>query len=83
MLAFWDTSKSLSLRSSKSASAARSWQKALTTFWPPMTSSMWPSTTPSSFCCAMKNRAELAPKSLVRSAMQVTPARMTKHIQTE
>ena len=32
MFAFCETSKSFSLRSSKSASAARSWQNALTTF---------------------------------------------------
>ena len=83
MFAFWDTSKSFSLRSSKSSSAARSWQNALTTFWPFMTSSMCPSTTPSSICCAMKKRAELEPSSLVRNVITATPAMITRPIQAE
>ncbi len=82
MLAFCETSKSFSLRSSKSASAADSWQNALTTFWPFMTSSIWPSTTPSSVCCAIKKRAELEPSSLVIKVIKATPAIMTKHIHT-
>ena len=82
MLAFCETSKSFSLRSSKSASAADSWQNALTTFWPFMTSSIWPSTTPSSVCCAIKKRAELEPSSLVIKVIKATPAMMTRHIHT-
>ena len=82
MLAFCETSKSFSLRSSKSASAAASWQNALTTFWPFMTSSIWPSTTPSSVCCAIKKCAELEPSSLVIKVMNTTPAMMTMHIHT-